>query len=85
MQHINIKGKCSFEHIQVFQPGNEVLIRRKRGNNTQSSLNIGLVLLATPLILSHVGAKLALLACRSGKTEIYKIRSDYLRHKPSQF
>ena len=46
---------------------NEVLIRRTRGNNTRRSLNIGLVLLATPLILSHVGAKLALLARRSGK------------------
>ena len=45
----------------------EVLIRRKRGKNTRSSLNIGLVLLATPMILSHVGAKLALLARRSGK------------------
>ena len=47
---------------------NEVLIRR--GNNTCSSLNIGLVLLATPSILSHVGAKLALLARRSGKTVV---------------
>ena len=47
---------------------NEVLIRRERGNNnTQSSLSIGLVLLATPSILLHVGAKLALLARRSGK------------------
>ena len=35
---------------------NEVLIRRERGNNTWSSLNICLVLLATPCILSHVGA-----------------------------
>ena len=47
---------------------NEVLIRRERGNNTRSSLNIGLVLLATPSTLSHVGAKLAVLARRSGKT-----------------
>ena len=49
---------------------NEVLIRRERGNNTCSSLNICLVLLATPWILSHVGAKKALLARRSGKTVI---------------
>ena len=33
----------------------EVLIRRKRGNNTRSSLNIGLVLLATLSILSMTG------------------------------
>ena len=46
---------------------NEVQIRRKRGDNTRSSLNIGLVLLRTPSILSHVGAKLALLARRSAK------------------
>ena len=50
----------------------EVLIRRKRGNNTRSSLNIGLVLLATPMILSHVGAKLALLARHSRKIVVAK-------------
>ena len=49
---------------------NEVLIRRERGNSTRSSLNIALVLLATPLNLSHVGAKLALLARRCGKTVV---------------
>ena len=47
---------------------NEVLIRRERDNNKHSSLKIGLILLATPVILSHVGAKLALLACHNGKT-----------------
>ena len=49
---------------------NEVLIRRERASNAYSSLNIGLVLLATPSILSHVGTKLALLACRIGKTVV---------------
>ena len=39
---------------------NEVLIRRERDNNTCSSLNIGLVYLATPSIFSHVGPNLAL-------------------------
>ena len=44
--------------------------KKGKGNNAYSSLNIGLVLLATLSILSHIGTILALLARRSGKTVV---------------